>query len=482
MKIYKQSLPNHAQSNFYSIFPNIFAILGISFTYTYLNTKLLVSTISLDSIQNILQAYLLSSLPVHLSITELQEIPYPALAQIRNKDGDFFVVLQKIEKETITYIHTEKGIITEDITNFEKIWSGVTLLIEKNEKSAEPNYKENKKQEIIENLRLPLLLLVLGLVIGYQAMQFTNLVSFAWLATKLVGTVLSILLLLQSLNKNSVAAKLCSFNKKTDCNSLLTSAAATLFGVVSLAEIGFFYFAGGLIVVLLAPQGLEALVGLKLLAYLSLPFVLWSVWYQWKVAKIWCPLCLGVAGVLVVESLNPTPTPPLLGGAFDLIASAPLPIGEGLGVGLLISLYFFLKPFFIFANQVPVLQKNIALFKQNVDIFTNLLQAQKSIDLSIVPQDSVLGDANAPVSLVFVTNPSCKPCQLAKPKVDTLLAQFEEELKVIMIDTKTHSTWCNENHITHTPTFFVQGKQLPDLYRVEDLAYFVGEMAEEVVN
>jgi ABC-type bacteriocin/lantibiotic exporter with double-glycine peptidase domain len=246
MKFYPQSIKNNAESNFLAILQNLLSVANIKFTNFYLKETLQQIDISLQSIKNILQSYQIAILPVELGTLQLQEIPYPALAQIRNKDGEFFVVLQKIENETITYIHTEKGIITENITNFAKLWTGVTLLIEKNENSAEPNYKENKKQEIIENLRVPLLLLVLGLVIGYQAMQFTNILNFAWLATKLVGTILSVLLLLQSLNKNSLVAKLCSFNKKTDCNSLLTSPAATLFGVVSWAEISFLYFCGSL--------------------------------------------------------------------------------------------------------------------------------------------------------------------------------------------------------------------------------------------
>lgn len=269
-------------------------------------------------------------------------------------------------------------------------------------------------------------------------------------------------------------AKLCSFNKKTDCNSLLSSSAATLFGVVSLAEIGFFYFVGGLLYLLFSPHNLFIF---NILAYFSLLFVLWSVWYQWKIAKVWCPLCLGVAAVLVMESLITSPLTPE-GGILDTVTSVPPSGARGLvALGLLLAIYFWFKPFFISANQVPVLQKNLASFKQNIDIFTSLLQTQKSIDLTTVPQDNVLGEVDAPVSLVFVTNPSCKPCQLAKPKVDALLAQFGEELKVIMIDTKTYKTWCDTNHITHTPTFFVQGKQLPDLYSIEDLAYFIGEMA-----
>jgi hypothetical protein len=385
MKFYPQSIKTHAGSNLFAILQNLLSVLDIKFTNLYLKTALQQTDISLQSIKQILQTYKIATLPVELGTLQLQEIPYPALAQIRNKDGKFFVVLQKIENETITYIHTEKGIITENITDFAKLWTGVTLLIEKNENSSEPNYKENKKQEIIENLRIPLLLLVLGLVVGYHAMQFINMVSFAWLATKLVGTILSILLLWQSLEKNSLIAKLCSFNKKTDCNSLLTSPAATLFGVVSWAEIGFFYFCGSLCWLLFFNANLFIF---NILAYLSLPFVAWSVWYQWKIAKVWCPLCLGVAGVLTIEtSLS------LFTFENETIA---IIISQGfmffsffITFFMVLVIYFFLKPFFVSATKVPKLQKELAIFKNNFDIFKNLLHQKKHINEETLPQQII---------------------------------------------------------------------------------------------
>lgn len=33
------------------------------------------------------------------------------------------------------------------------------------------------------------------------------------------------------------------------------------------------------------------------------------------------------------------------------------------------------------------------------------------------------------------------------------------------------SKWCKEAEIMHTPTFFVNGKRLPDTYSIEELEY-----------
>ncbi len=502
-------LPQPNEQNLCSVISSLLSNLAVQHTKHFLQKSIAKTSITVNSIRHLLRQYQIAVLPVELAAPQLTEIPLPALVQYKN---GAFAVLMACEADQVTLFDPQRKSFSSSVASFHQLWSGITLLIEKTDTSSEPNYKANKKQETIENLRLPLLLLACLLVVGYAAFQLPNLESLAWLGTKLVGTVLSVLLLWQSLNKNSAVARLCSFHKKTDCNSLLTSPAATLFGVISWAEIGFFYFAGALLALLL---GLDNLLIFKLLAYLSLPFVAWSIWYQWQIAKVWCPLCLGVATILLIEitlSLSPligVPNHPE--GGIDVISSNS-PFG-GWGAVVLPFFYFFLKPFFTSSLQVPVLQKQVAQFKYNFDIFTHLLHQQRQINTNEVPQQIVWGNVDSPVQLVFVTNPDCKPCQAAKPKIETLLQQFSEELQVVVVYTKfdektlhektshektlqglkpamellvrfneeSHKNWCNANQITHTPTFFLQGYELPEGYQVEDLQYFIAEMAEEVV-
>ena len=61
--------------------------------------------------------------------------------------------------------------------------------------------------------------------------------------------------------------------------------------------------------------------------------------------------------------------------------------------------------------------------------------------------------------------------------VDKTLQGFEN---LVRFDGIAHQTWCNENQISFTPTFFIAAYQLPELYKVEDLQYFIGEMVEEI--
>ena len=97
MKFYLQSIKNNAESSLFAILQNLLSVLDIKFTNLYLKTALQQTDISLQSIKQVLQTYKIATLPVELGTLQLQEIPYPAIAQIRNKDGEFFVVLQKIK-------------------------------------------------------------------------------------------------------------------------------------------------------------------------------------------------------------------------------------------------------------------------------------------------------------------------------------------------------------------------------------------------
>lgn len=63
--------------------------------------------------------------------------------------GGDFVTINKVTKEHVSCIWNGKR-ITTSLTEFIKSWSGVTLLVETNEQSIEPNYQENRKKELLE--------------------------------------------------------------------------------------------------------------------------------------------------------------------------------------------------------------------------------------------------------------------------------------------------------------------------------------------
>src|SRR5690606_16295779 len=100
--------------------------------------------------------------------------------------------------------------------------------------------------------------------------------------------------------RNEVIDTLCSFGKQSDCKAIINDKAAHVYGWISLADAGLIYFLAHLMAMVVlssAPGTLPAVFGL--LSMLTIPVCGYSIYYQWVVAKKWCPVCLGIVAVLL---------------------------------------------------------------------------------------------------------------------------------------------------------------------------------------
>ena len=128
---------------------------------------------------------------------------------------------------------------------------------------------------------------------------YNNIGLTALIALNLTGIFICRLLVLQQLKIHSnYADKICSLFSKSDCNNVLESEAAKLWGVFGWSEIGLGYFVSSVLLVLFVPKTISIL---ALINIIALPYSFWSVWYQKVKARQWCPLCLIVQVFFTVE-------------------------------------------------------------------------------------------------------------------------------------------------------------------------------------
>jgi protein-disulfide isomerase len=182
------------------------------------------------------------------------------------------------------------------------------------------------------------------------------------------------------------------------------------------------------------------------------------------------------------------------------------------------------------ARTSPDLERSVMAYKYNTNLFTSLLESQRYVHTGV--SNITAGNPEASVLITMVSNPFCRPCAKAHEAVEKLLGGYSDYIKVEYIFTgnpqseevikhlcslpetqkhaalhdwyKTlnyeqwvikypishsqntenqlleHREWCNQAEITHTPTFFVNGKELVSPYTVQDLKYHVKELAERV--
>jgi ABC-type bacteriocin/lantibiotic exporter with double-glycine peptidase domain len=135
------------------------------------------------------------------------DIEVPFIAHI----GEF-VVVTKITATDVFYIWRDKN-VKLPINEFIEAWSGVVLLVEKNDNSIEPDYQQNKKRELIHNFFNAIFLLSVPFFILY--MYFNNAI-YSWgisllLITNFIGVYLSYLFVLKQFHiQNEYADKICS--------------------------------------------------------------------------------------------------------------------------------------------------------------------------------------------------------------------------------------------------------------------------------
>ena len=180
--------------------------------------------------------------------------------------------------------------------DFVKVWSGILLVAEPNASSKEPNYKKHLIYSFMQLLKKIWFIVLMLLIISFS-IKLPSQISVGILALlNLFGVYISSLLFVKQINKGSkIADRICTFLKQLDCNSVLNSDASKI-ATFSWSEIGLSYFVGNLIIILYFPRYLLLTVCLNAF---SLPYTVWSIWYQFKKVHQWCTLCLIVQILLL---------------------------------------------------------------------------------------------------------------------------------------------------------------------------------------
>lgn len=485
------------------------------------------------SISDSLNNWKVENLVIQTSAEKLTEIPTPFITSF--KQGVFVVVFEVAENELlIVNQHGKKETIATSV--FLAQWTENILVAEANELSGEINYHKNIKEAKIK-------IAIYGLIpIGILASLFIpylygsiTLIPTLYLLVKLIGLIASVLLLWYDIDKgNPLLKQICSGIQKANCSAVLNTKAATLGGMVTWSEVGFVYFAGSLLFSALAGIN-KVLPVLSIISLLALPYIIFSIYYQWKVAKQWCVLCLMVQAVLLAEGIL-------------VIANNSLSFSETTGAfanNFIFALYALLIPSISWFLVKPLLKRlqvakyekrSYSMLKFNDDVFWSLLKNQPSIvNHSTSELGITIGNPKAKHTIIKVCNPYCGPCSTAHPEIEKII-EHNSDVKARIIFTATNQEndrgtkpvkhllaisekgdenltktalddwylakeknydvfankypmngeldkqtdkinqmkdWCEKVKIEYTPTIFIDGFLLPKGYQIKDINYFL---------
>jgi uncharacterized membrane protein len=335
-------------------------------------------------------------------------------------------------------------------------------------------------------------------------------------------------------NDNPLLHKVCTGVVKGNCDAILNSNQSKVFNWLSWSEVGFFYFTGGLITFLFATPLNNSIIIIGYLNILALPYTIFSIYYQSYVAKQWCILCLLVQSLLVFGGVNIIANNLLVSTSHIPINFF---VKSLLFYFLPVIAWYTIKPYLLKLQVFKNTKREFLRIKFNPNIFESLLKKQKRISVSTENIGINLGNPIAENTLIKVCSPYCGHCSKAHPKIEKLIEEVPN-LKVKIIYTTANEptldsyrvvnclmgiaadkneknirkalddwyldnkkdcnqfiakysqieeakeqghkidamfNWCESVEIKYTPTFFLNGYELPESYNIEDLQYFLND-------
>ncbi len=472
-----------------------------------------------------------AELPKEVSI--LTELPDSFLAHIKEENSEKIVLVVKKNKE-LKLVYDTKTTKYFSYKEFVNLWTGVIVAVEKNENDS---IKNTNNTSVLKKGAIAILVL---LIIGTLILNPLTTTGFVYLIASLIGLYVSVLLVQKELGLHSKSLdKFCEASEKNSCDDVLNSKGALIFNTFKLSDVGIVYFLG-IIFTILAFSFTAVDTNyflISTLSILSVLFIPYSIYYQWKVIKKWCPLCLVVLGTLLVQAF-------ISFRVFDFVVYSN---------ELFLTLFSFLSLSFIWAELKPsykkaqefnVLQLEHYKFKRNTSLFTTALKSSEKKEMTITGiNEIVLGNKNAALKIVLVTNPMCYFCKEAHQVFHDVLKSREEDIQLVIrfnINTSNQESnlsleisnqlvdiyadkgeketlqaldeiysdmeandwlqkwksttflnhlpelekakeWCVSNAVNFTPAVFINGYLFPKEYDKKDITFFIDHLIEEEV-
>lgn len=478
---------------------------------------------SLLSASDILMRFGIEHTVSRVKKEELLDLAFPYLLPIQKGMGDMLLIkhVRDLDKNR------------KDL----EFWDGVVLQAENiklvKDKINNELYKKERK------IRGYLVGIFSILIISFFAL-FLN--AFNWslfllLLTTIVGSTVGYFLVAKDVGIIYKAVdEFCNAGKNVNCDKVLKADLQLWSISFSDAVLTYFLFQTiGLPVAWIFPtinQGLlQALASISLL---TIPVVLFSLYYQYFIVKTWCRLCVVVAGVLIIQLVLFLPF------NFNLLV-----LNNNISlVSLMILVFLFLSVGLCVKMIKTMVERNNQLYneysgnriKYSIPVFIHLLKQQNKVDLISFEKEILLGDPDSPVKIIMVSNLYCNPCKEKHEVLEQLVTTYpnqvnvairfvksgkdvnkmsavgyllghwlshvfgkaDEQLKTATLlhqwflisdlekfrmkftneqgddgDAKQmeaqHYAWAEKAGIQGTPTFFVNGFQLPKGYGIDDM-------------
>ncbi|WP_158626850.1 vitamin K epoxide reductase family protein [Flavobacterium sp. GT3R68] len=466
----------------------------------------------------------------------IAKVPKEAFDQLPNsfialliKDNDSKLILTEKKKNGI--LITEENLTKQKISveAFKKNWDGTIIAIEDNKQHNDISESFNFKKIGV---------LVFGLIILMNILNSNTIEIISYNLLSLIGLLISYFIVKESFGiHNKAVAKVCeTISKKDGCKTVINDKQSAIFSRIPLSDAAIIYFLISVLSSVITGFNVPLLFCVSLC---SIPFVLFTLYYQGFVLKQWCALCLGVSLTLIFQFLVLTAS--FQGFYFDFT----ILMKYLFTIFLVVIVWHNLKLLWIKNSKLAAIEIDFLKFKRNKELFDNLLKKEKLINNNLITTENkiVFGSDNPVLTINAVTNPFCGYCAESfrtyynllntRKGVDVNLVFSvpndikKQEMQIVVTIIKIYlkgnkrealeslkdwysdrniknweskyglaksineevfsllknqQNWLQVNNIKHTPATFIGDYYFPKSYNIEDLSMFIDDMILDKQN
>jgi len=456
-------------------------------------------------------------LPDHFVALLNEEMGIPQLYFVERK-GNIFLCSK--DKKTLKISKSQ----------LESRWKDIVLLIEKPENVEFLKPNKNPVSLVLKIFALVLLVLVLC--------QFEADFSIkSFIVFPIIGIFFSVAALKDLFGtKSALLNGFCNMTASTSCATVVDSTKWKIFEVINFSDLSIVFFVSqllGLLVFLFSGDATDYFTIQKMLLLVSIPVLFLSIYYQKFVEKKWCPICMVIISVILLE-LGYLAVFQNIG--FAILTKSVVVFGF---IFLSITLIWSaLKKLLTKQKNLKEYQLKAIRFERNYDIFKNSLFAKDRVQLT--ESHLLLGNKESKTIITVISSPFCSHCKGAHELIETILEKHRNNLQIQVIlktNIETGSEenkklfrslikiyqqngefefikaltnwfenknkmewfnlfpisttsefdgifnaqykWCEENDYNFTPTIFVNGYEYPKAYSRETLEFFINDLIED---
>ncbi|MGO4291568.1 vitamin K epoxide reductase family protein [Chitinophaga sp. RAB17] len=459
--------------------------------------------------------------------THISQFNYPCLAHVMEDSGSSHM----IQVDTVNDWHHQEQL--------KKNWTGIVLLAGNRPSwSYDENTRLIRQRRSIKALSAMAALLLLSAFV-YVTIPAFNPINTIWGLLSLTGLVISIGVLSVEMGMQVKAVKeVCNSVSPSGCDAVLRSNYSKGIAGISIADASISYFVTQSLFYLLS-NWQPALLHTALL--LSIPVVIvagLSLYAQQFILKKWCVICLGIVAVIIVQSILAYLSVAPAISSFRI--SVPYIISFFAVLGMVCYFLLGLKNFITNIRERLMQATELRRWKKNDSLYLYQSNQRPYVDCTTWNQELMLGNHEAPVQITIACNPYCGPCATAHKIIDELYETYKEILCIkfrflfpidnpdndltiavkailqknmhilgdeeraamlsdwfkwmdlekwqlkwwpipdVNVDEllKTHIYWMdNVAKVKGTPTFFINGRQLPRNYVIRDMFQLIPSLA-----